>query len=148
MSDSLSDIIKFLSNPKNYDEKDIKDIKVIQTPISLIFLTGGYAYKIKKPVNFGFLDFTTLDNRMHFCKRELELNKKLSDEMYLDVIPIIKSEGSVKIGGEGEIIDYAVKMKELPQDRIMKNLLEKNAVNHESVGQIAKVISDFHSKQK
>ena len=117
----MVDIVSQLMDSSVYDE-NVKDIRLFQTHISWVFLTGKYAYKIKKPVNFDFLDFTTLEKRKFFCEKELELNQRLAPDMYLEVVPINYSGGKLKIKDDGETIEYAVKMKELPQDTMMKKL--------------------------
>jgi aminoglycoside phosphotransferase family enzyme len=91
------------------------------------------------------LDFTTLEKRRFFCEKELKLNRRLCGDMYLEVVPVNKAD-KVKIKGEGETVEYAVKMKRLPQEKIMVKLLEENKVDDKLVDRIAKIISEFHSK--
>ncbi len=138
-------IIHALLKPEAYPH-DVKEIRHIQTYISHVFLTGKFAYKIKKPVDYGYLDFTTLEKRKKFCERELELNRLLSPKMYLGVVAITDDGGEIKIEGNGDTIEYAVKMLELPQDKMMSELLSKNVVTKEHMGQIAKIVVDFHKK--
>ena len=138
------EIVEALLIPEAYDENPDK-IEFVQTHISFVFLTRNYAYKVKKSVNLGFLDFTTLEKRHFFCKKELELNRRLCPDMYLSIVPINKSK-TIKMNGEGETIEYAVKMKRMPQDRIMSKLLEEDKVDGRLVDKVAKVIADFHSK--
>ncbi|MHB8085995.1 MAG: AAA family ATPase, partial [Dehalococcoidia bacterium] len=109
-------------------------MEMIQTQMSFVFLTGKYTYKTKKPVNLGYLDYTTLEKRLHFCRQELELNRRLAPDAYLDVLPIAQSREGIKIGGNGETLEYAVKMKQLPQDRMMDVLLKKDGVTSEMLG--------------
>jgi len=138
-------IIEALKKPAAYDE-EVAYIRLLQTHISYIFLTGRYAYKVKKPVNLGFLDFTTLEKRKFFCEEELRLNRRLCGEMYIDVLPITLSGGSVKINGSGEIVEYTVKMRELPQEALMSELLKRNKVSIDTMDEIAKILSDFHNR--
>ncbi|RJS83943.1 kinase, partial [Candidatus Bathyarchaeota archaeon] len=112
------EVVKALLKPESYDEKP-RSIRLMQTHISFIFLTDKYVYKVKKAVNLGFLDFTTLEKRRYYCERELELNKRLCGDMYLEVVPINKSDNFIKIKGDGITVEYAVKMRKLPQDRMM-----------------------------
>jgi hypothetical protein len=119
---------------------------MVQTQMSFVFLTGNYTYKTKKPVNLGYLDYTTLQKRLHFCRQELELNRRLCPGAYLDVLPITDSKEGIKVGGSGETIEYTVKMKQLPQDRMMDVLLKKDGVTPEMLGQVAALMSAFHSK--
>ncbi len=137
-------IVEALMKPEAYGE-DPGSIELVQTHISFVFLTRNFVYKMKKAVNLGFLDFTTLEKRRFFCEKELELNRRLCEDMYLEVVPINKSD-AIKIKGEGETIEYAVKMKRMPQEKMMSKLLEKNKVDDRLVDRIAKIIAEFHSK--
>lgn len=140
-------ILKALLRPETYG-KDVKQVRLIQTHTSWVFLTGDFAYKIKKPVFFGFLDYTTLEARKFFCEEEYRLNRRLSSDIYLAVLPVVQltSSGKQKVsfGGEGEIIDYAVKMKELPQERLMTELLKQDNITYPTIDEIAKIIANFH----
>ncbi len=137
-------VVEALMQPETYDEPP-GHIERVQTHISFVFLTEKFAYKVKKAVNLGFLDFTTLEKRRFFCEKELELNRRLCEGMYLAVVPINKSE-NIKIRGKGETIEYAVKMKRISQEKMLSRLLENNSVSTGLVDQIAKIIADFHSK--
>ncbi|MCW4053167.1 MAG: phosphotransferase [Candidatus Bathyarchaeota archaeon] len=137
-------VIAALLNPDTYDE-DPGRIQLVQTHISFIFLTKNYAYKVKKAVDLGFLDFTTLEKRQYFCDQELELNRRLCREMYLEVVPITRSK-SIKIKGEGEIVEYAVKMVRMPTEKLMSKLLQANQVDEKLIDRLAKIIAGFHSK--
>jgi len=138
-------IIEALKNPEAYDE-EVNYIRLLQTHISYIFLTGRYAYKIKKPVNLGFLDFTTLEKRRFYCEEELRLNRRLCGDMYIGVLPITISGDSVKINGSGKIVEYAVKMKELPQESLMSEMLRKGKIDVYVMDKIARILADFHNK--
>ena len=137
-------IVEALMKPEAYDKKTGK-IELKQTHISFVFLTENFVYKIKKAVNFGFLDFSTLEKRRLFCEKETELNKRLCGDMYLEVVPVTKSD-SIKIGGEGEVIEYAVKMKRIPEEKIMTRLLEEGKIDKTIVDKMAKIIAEFHQK--
>jgi len=132
-----------LLRPSTYGE-GVKEVKLLQTHTSWVFLTGRYAYKIKKPVNFGFLNYTTLQRRKHFCEEELRLNRLLSKDIYLDVVPITLHKGEVRIKGRGKIVEYAVKMKELPQSSIMTNLLKEKRIDSSIIDKIASQVARFH----
>ncbi|MFQ6088022.1 MAG: hypothetical protein ACE5K0_03890 [Candidatus Methanofastidiosia archaeon] len=120
-------------------------IRERETHISHVFLTGKYAYKVKKPVKFLFLDYSTLSKRRYFCERELEINKKLCGDMYIEVVPITK-DGDVKIGGEGKVLEYALKMREIPQEYMMYDLLREGKITSETISEIARIVADFHKK--
>jgi len=137
-------IVKALMNPDAYDGEPCQ-IQCIQTHISFIFLTKRFAYKVKKAVNLGFLNFTTLDKRRYYCERELELNRRLCHEMYLEVVPINKSD-VFRIKGEGEIVEYAVKMMRMPHETMMNKLLQAGKVDKKLLDKIAKIIAEFHSQ--
>ena len=137
-------IVGALMKPEAYEE-DPGNIEVVQTHISFVFLTSNFVYKVKKAINLGFLDFTTLEKRHFFCEKELELNRRLCRDMYLDVVPINKSE-TIKIKGKGKTVEYAVKMKRMPQEKMMSKLLENNNADNRLVDRIAKIIAEFHSK--
>src|SRR3989304_444910 len=107
-------VVEALMKPEAYDE-DPGHIELVQTHISFVFLTSNFAYKVKKAVDLGFLDFTTLEKRRFFCEKELELNRRLCGDMYLEVVPITRSK-IIKMKGEGETIEYAVKMKRMHQE--------------------------------
>ena len=137
-------VVKALMNPDAYEEKPGK-IELVQTHISFVFLTKNFVYKMKKAVNLGFLDFTSLERRRFFCEKELELNRRLCRDMYLAVVPITKND-AIKINGDGETVEYVVKMRRIPQEQMMSKLIEKNKVDNKLVDRIAKLISEFHSK--
>ena len=134
--------IEALANPEAYEE-EVGQIELKQTHISYVFLTRKFVYKVKKAVNFGFLDFSTLEKRRYFCEKELELNKRLCGDMYLEVVPITKSD-LIKIGGKGKVIEYAVRMRRIPEEKIMTRLLEKGKVDIKTIKKLAKIISSFH----
>ena len=134
-----------LLDPKTYGP-NVKEVRLLDTHSSWVFLSGEFAYKIKKPVNFGFLDYTTLERRKFFCEEELKLNKLWAPEIYLGVVAITRDGGEVELDGEGEVIDYAVKMRELPQASIMTERLKRGEIGFATIAQIAKIIADSHSR--
>ncbi len=122
----------------------ISYLKIVQTHISYVFITDELVYKIKKPVNFGFLDFTTLEKRQYFCEKEVELNKRLSPEIYLGVVPVTESNGKFEFEGKGKIMEYAVKMKRLPDDGMMKDLLKEGKITEKHIDLIVEVLAPFY----
>ena len=137
-------VVQALLKPQAYPEESGK-IDLIQTHISFVFLTNNFVYKVKKAVNFGFLDFSTLAKRRVFCEKELELNRRLCPDIYLEVVPINKA-AAIKILGSGETVEYALKMKRLPQERIMTLLLKEGKVDKTTIDDIAQIVARFHSK--
>jgi aminoglycoside phosphotransferase family enzyme len=137
-------IVEALLSPDAYKE-ETGQIELRQTHISFIFLTRDFAYKVKKAVDFGFLDFTTLEKRRFFCEKELVLNRRLCGDMYIDLVPIKKSD-VIRMNGEGETIEYAVKMRRISEEKIMTRLLEEGKVDKEVIDRIAQIIAEFHLK--
>ena len=120
------------------------DIKLMQTQMSFVLLTGNFAYKMKKSINLGYLDYTTLEKRKFFCYQELNLNRRLSPDIYLEVIPIVKQGAKFALGGKGEATEYILKMQQLPQERMMDVLLDANKVTEEMIRKVAQKIATFH----
>jgi len=141
----LLPIVRALLESQAYPHKPQK-IELVQTQMSFIFLTGEYVYKIKKSVNLGYLDYTTLEKRYFFCHQELELNRRLCPGAYLAVVPIVEEKGELRIEGRGKAIEYAVKMKQLPQDRMMDVLLPRGQVTQEMIAKVAEKLVSFHQK--
>jgi aminoglycoside phosphotransferase family enzyme len=141
----LPSTVKALLESQAYPHRPHK-IDLVQTQMSFIFLTGEYVYKIKKPVNLGYLDYTTLEKRRFFCHQELELNRRLCPSAYLAVVQIVEEKDGVHIEGQGKAIEYAVKMKQLPQDRMMDVLLPRGQVTPEMVARVAAKLVGFHQK--
>jgi aminoglycoside phosphotransferase family enzyme len=141
----LPPVVKALLESQAYPHKP-QAIELVQTQMSYIFLTGEYVYKVKKPVNLGYLDYTTLEKRHFFCHQELELNRRLCPGAYLAVVPIVEEKTGFRIGGSGKAIEYAVKMKQLPRDRMMDVLLPRGQVTLEMVAKVAEKLVDFHER--
>ena len=120
--------------------------ELMETHISWVLLGEDIVYKIKKPVDFGFLDYTTLEKRRFYCEKEIELNRRLAEEVYLGVSEITEDNGNVTIDGSGTVIDYAVRMKRMPQDRMMDVLIENGEIKDSYIVALAKKIADFHLK--
>jgi len=142
----LPELVQALLNPKAYPETPPQGIELVQTQMSFVFLTDEYVYKVKKPVNLGYLDYTTLDKRHFYCQREVELNRRLCPAAYLGVVPIRRDKGNISIDGQGEIIEYAVKMRRLPQQAMMNVLLTNNKVSPQMVTSVAQKLAEFHQR--
>lgn len=141
----LPEMVQALLDPKAYPEIPQR-IELMQTQMSFIFLTDNYVYKVKKPVNLGYLDYTTLEKRQFYCYREVELNRRLCPDVYLSVVPITRDKNNFFVGGRGEAIEYAVKMRRLPQEAMMDVLLTNNQVSSEMVISLAQKLVDFHRR--
>lgn len=120
---------------------------LLETHISWVILTDQHAYKIKKPVKFSFLDFSSLEKRQYYCEQELLLNRRLAKEMYLKVVPVFKNGHNFSFDGqEAEIIDYAVLMKRMDTAKEMGRLLKENRVDEPMMERLAIRIAAFHAK--
>ncbi|MDO9262354.1 MAG: AAA family ATPase [Desulfosalsimonadaceae bacterium] len=117
-----------------------------ETHISKVFLTGDAVYKIKKPLNLEFLDFTTLEKRHHFCLQELALNRRLTRNVYLDVVPITFKDGRFNMEGQGEIVEYAVKMRRLSEKDSMTQLLREGKLTRIDIENLAALLTDFYGQ--
>ncbi|MGQ9545591.1 MAG: hypothetical protein ACUVTR_00270 [Dehalococcoidia bacterium] len=144
---TLPPVIKALLESQAYPHKPQK-IELIQTQMSFVFLAGEYVYKVKKPVNLGYLDYTTLEKRHFFCRRELELNRRLCPSAYLAVVSVVQEKGRFYIERRGKAAEYAVKMKQLPQERMMDVLLRRGEVTPEMVAIVAEKLVEFHQRAK
>lgn len=120
-----------------------ENVEIIQTHISYVFIADELVYKIKKPVNFGFLDFTTLELRKHFSEKEVELNRRLCPDIYLGVVPISEKEGSYKLESSENVVEYAVKMKKLPIDGMMEKLIREGSLTKEHIDLIVDILVPF-----
>lgn len=118
--------------------------QMIETHISWVFLCGPYAYKLKKALNLGFLDFTTLDKRKFYCTEELRLNGRLAPELYLAVVPITGTPEQPQLGGPGAAIEYAVKMRRFPQEALLSNRADQQRLEKTHIDQIIAQVADFH----
>ncbi|MEZ5534283.1 MAG: AAA family ATPase [Thiolinea sp.] len=133
-----------LSNPSAYPHPADK-VTHISTHISDIYLTGEYVYKVKKPVKFGFLDFSTLALRKHYCEEEIRLNQRFAPELYLRVVPLSVQDGKIQPdNGHGEIIEYAVLMRQFDRSQELDLLLRQQKLTPEHITELAEVIAAFH----
>ena len=110
----LPEMVQALLEPKAYPDMP-QSIELVQTQMSFVFLADNYVYKVKKPVDLGYLDYTTLEKRQFFCNQEIKLNRRLCPDVYLSVVPITQDKSGLVLGGQGKVIEYAVKMRRLPK---------------------------------
>ncbi len=143
MYNKIETLINSLREPEVYPHP-VSDVSLIETHISWVFLTGKYVYKIKKPVDMGFLDFSSLEKRHKYCELEVVLNKRLAPAYYLQVVPITGNYLAPKIDGKGAIIEYAVKMRQFPQQAQLDRVLAENRLSFHHMDLLAKKISGFH----
>ncbi|MBW4519166.1 MAG: AAA family ATPase [Scytolyngbya sp. HA4215-MV1] len=141
---SLPLLIQSMQRSQFYPHPVTEPIQLIQTHVSYVLLTGDFVYKVKKPVNFGFLDFSTLEKRHHFCQEELRLNQRGAGDLYLEVLPITQSGEQFQLGGDGQTVEYAVKMRQFPQDTLLSHLFEQGNLTEAILLNLAKTLADFH----
>ena len=122
----------------------VENIRLVETHISWLLLTGKFVYKLKKPVNFDFLDFTSLEKRRYYCEQELRLNRRYSPDLYLEVVEICGDEDSPRVGGSGPVVDYAVKILEFDQACLLDHIVESQGIDNETLKSIAVQIAQFH----
>ncbi len=136
-------LVHSLLKPAAYPHA-VDSVTCIETHISAVFLAGSFAYKIKKPVNFGFVDFSTLQKRKKYCEEESRLNRRLAPHIYLEVVPIFGPIEEPSFSGDGEPIEYAVKMRRFPQDQLLSELAENNHLDPALIIDLAERVADFH----
>jgi aminoglycoside phosphotransferase family enzyme/gluconate kinase len=138
--------IQEMMQPGFYPHPVKEPIQLRQTHVSYVLLTGDYAYKIKKPVNFGFLDFSTLEARQHFCQEEIRMNQQNAPELYLDVLPITETDDGFELNGKGQPVEYTVKMREFPQENIFSSRFEQGDLTEALMEELGRVVAQFHAK--
>lgn len=142
-SDHQNALIGALLLPEAYPHAP-KHVRHLQTHISHVFLTGDYAYKVKKPLNLGFLDFSTLEKRRQACEEELRINRRLAPDLYLGVVPVSGSLEYPKVEASGPPIEYAVKMREFDQDGLLDRVLERGELTASMIDALAHQVAEFH----
>jgi aminoglycoside phosphotransferase family enzyme/predicted kinase len=141
---STHPLISALQNARLYGHPT-QVFSVLETHISWVLLTGPYAYKIKKPVDFEFADYSTLERRRFFCHEELRLNRRFTPELYLEVVPITGDIQRPRLGGEGAPIEYAVKMSEFRQDALLSSVAAQGKLTERDVDKLAAVVARMHA---
>ena len=147
MVTGIERLLAFLKSPASYSHQPLS-VRAIETHISWVFVASPFVFKVKKPINLGFADFTTLGKRHYFCQRELELNRRLCPDVYLDVVPIYRIADTFSFTGEGEIAEYALKMRELPNGWFLNELLAQGAVGEIEIERIASRLHEFYRGEK
>lgn len=145
MNNPLPPLIQALLHASCYPHP-VAAIELIETHISWVILTGQFAYKIKKPLNLGFLDFSSLERRRRYCHEELRLNRRLAPQLYLDVVAIGGTPTAPTCGGAPPTIEYAVKMRQFPQEAQLDRLLARQALQAAHIDQIAGMMAAFHQR--
>ncbi len=136
-------LVKALHNPHAYTHQ-VKTVHEIQTHTACVLLTGKHAYKIKKPVDFGFLDFSTLEKRRHWCEEEVRLNRRFAPHIYLGVTEIRGTLKQPHVGGSGPVLEYAVHMRQFPDKQLLSELAEDKQLKDSHINQLSEKIAIFH----
>lgn len=136
-------LVTALMEPSAYPEPT-SSVHLVQTHISWVFITDRFAYKVKKPVDFGFLNFTTLRRRHHYLHEELILNRRLCPDIYLEVLPITAHHGEARLGGSGHPLEYALKMVRLPQEGMMDEVADRGELRQEHLDRIIARLVPFY----
>lgn len=140
---ALPALIQQMCQPGFYPHPVVEPIRLMQTHVSYVLLTGDYAYKVKKPVNFGFLDYSTLEQRRHFCDEELRLNQRTAAALYLEVVAIGQDGETYHLGAD-PAVEYAVKMVQFPQDTLLSALYGRGELTEELIRTLAETVAQFH----
>jgi aminoglycoside phosphotransferase family enzyme/predicted kinase len=140
----MTEIIEQMQKPDFYPHPVTQPIELMQTHVSYVVLTGEHVYKLKKHVNFGFLDYSTLEKRKHFCEEEIRLNQEMAAEIYEEVLPITAVDGKLQLGGEGEPVEYALKMHQFPQEALLSERYKEGKLPIERMEELGHVVADFH----
>ena len=135
-------LVRFLSRPESYPHPAPR-IERRETHVSHVFLAGPFAYKLKKPVRFPFLDASTLARRRRFCRLELSLNRRLAPDVYLAIVPVVETPAGLRLGGRGKVIEWLVKMRRLPETRMLDQLVARRAVSRRDMVRIAERLARF-----
>jgi aminoglycoside phosphotransferase family enzyme/predicted kinase len=139
----LPQLIEALSRPSAYGG-GVDAVEVRQTHISVVFLAGSLAYKVKKPVGLGFVDYSTLERRRHYCEEEVRLNRRLAPDVYLGVVPVTREGGAIHVEGAGEVLEWAVKMTRLPESATLRARLSGDGVTADAMAELARRLARFH----
>lgn len=143
---ALPPLMQYMLRSDFYPHPVVEPIQLIQTHVSYVFLTGDYAYKVKKPVNFGFLDFSTLDRRQHFCQEELRLNQRGAAVLYLEVLPITQTGDQFALNGTGEPVEYSLKMRQFPQEDLFLAVFERGELTEAAMMDLGQILAQFHAQ--
>src|SRR5210317_789839 len=148
-NEQLPEFVIFLLEPAAYLPAP-EAVKLVQTHISYVFITDAFVYKFKKPVDFGFLDFTTLDKRRYFCEQELLLNRRLCPSIYLDLVALTKSDDTFSLTGpiqadRGQVVEYGIKMKRMPEEQMMANVIKSGRLIPEMIDAICDKLVPFYA---
>lgn len=140
---SLAEKVAFLSQPEHYPEP-ASSVETVETHMSWVFLTDRFAYKLKKPAKTSFLDFSTLALRRHACEEELRLNRRLAPHVYIGAVALTLANRSFALGGRGEVVDWLVKMRRLPRERMLDRAIADRSYTPDDIARVAARLAAFY----
>lgn len=140
---SLADKLRFLRAPTAYPRRPAT-VEIVETHMSYVFMAGDRAYKLKKPVLYPYLDFSTIEKRERNCREEARLNRRLAPDVYLDVVPLTAADGSLTIGGAGEIVDWLLEMRRLPQEKMLDCMIATGGVDDAQLRALCDALAAFY----
>ncbi|MDJ0668723.1 MAG: AAA family ATPase [Desulfobacterales bacterium] len=146
-TDRQEALFKAMACPDFYPHA-VRHVTQEETHISKVFLTGGDVYKIKKAVDLGFLDFSSLARRRRYCELEVTLNRRLTHQVYLGVIPITYADNRFHLAGPGRVVEFAVRMRQLPEACSLASLLEQDRITAQQIETLAVTMTDFYARQR
>jgi uncharacterized protein len=141
----VSRIYADLSRPEAFPG-DVNEVSIEETHISIVFLVGDTVYKIKRPVDFGFLDFSTLEKRKFYGEEEVRLNSRLTHDVYLGVVPVTDVNGRYQIGGDGPVKEWAVKMRRLPDEGVLAEMVKDDTADEYVLNRVVERLVAFYPK--
>jgi len=136
--------VAFLSHPQSYPDV-AERIEVVETHMAWVFIAGKFVYKLKKPVHYPFLDFSSLRLREFYCREEVRLNQRLAPAVYLGVVPLTYDKARLALDGEGRVVDWLVRMKRLPSRRMLDGMLSENCLEARHLQSLARLLVDFYA---
>ncbi len=139
--------IQTLLSPDSYPH-EVDKVELVQTHISFVLLAGEFVYKFKKVVNFGFLDFSTLEKRKICCEQELLLNRRLCSEIYLGLVTVNRKDEGLVIDGDGEVVEYGIKMQRMPEERMMSRVIGRGELEKRDIEEIVSVLVPFYEQAR
>lgn len=143
---TLESRIAFLSTPSSYDEWT-RDVQVIETHMSWVFLTDHFAYKLKKPVVYDCLDFSTLEARRHFCQEEVRLNQRLARSVYLGIMPLtVDATGKLEFSGEGAVVEWLILMRRLPMELSLEYGIRNQRISPQSIDTLGAKLAHYYAR--
>lgn len=149
LNTNLDEVLDFLKKPESYPHKT-DNIEHIQTHISHVFIAPPFVYKLKKPVDFGFLDYSTLEKRHELCEREVTLNRRLCEGIYIGIVSIVRQGSQLVLEPQddsGEVVEYAVKMRKLPEEYFLHRYIEEDRLTNEHLDRVADTLAEFYNAQ-